>query len=171
MSRHHLILDGQIIATREFESAAPQLAPNKGAWLPEEVQWVNFDPVSQVALEDALEIEAERVLRVQCVRDKTPDEIAAMRAEKVKAVKDEARRRILELYPDWVQWNMTARGVVLLNLAREREWTPEESAEAAELQAAWSSINAIRQRSGELEASIPEDPHGIAAFEPTQGWD
>ncbi|WP_421849893.1 hypothetical protein [Oricola sp.] len=73
----------------------------------------------------------------------------------VDMVKDEARRRILALYPDWKQANMTARGVDLLNIESARALTSAESAEKTAIQAAWDAIKAIRAKSDEIEAMTP----------------
>lgn len=72
------------------------------------------------------------------------------------AVKQEARRRILERYPDWKQTNMVARSVELQDIWRQvGSWTPEERAEADALTAAWAWIKAIRAASDEIEAMTP----------------
>lgn len=71
-------------------------------------------------------------------------------------VKDEARRRILAVYPDWKQANMTARGVELIQkLAQGGAWTQDEEAEAAALEDAWSWIKSVRAASDAIEALSP----------------
>lgn len=68
-------------------------------------------------------------------------------------IKAEAARRIAARYPLWRQQNMTARGVELQDVwRRDGQWTVEEAAEAAALQAAWTWIKAVRAHSGALEA-------------------
>lgn len=70
-------------------------------------------------------------------------------------VKAEAGRRIVALYPEWKQRNMTARGVELLHIRASQPWTPEEQAEADSLQAAWVWIGSLRAASDALEATQP----------------
>ena len=84
---------------------------------------------------------------------------AGERAERrVAAIKADARRRILDRYPDWRQANMTARGVELQDLWRRHgEWTDAEAAEAAALQAAWDWIKTVRRHSDALEADAGAD--------------
>jgi hypothetical protein len=80
-------------------------------------------------------------------------------------IKAEAERRILALLPEWKQRNLTARGVELvLALVKNRGWSPEEAAEAAQIQAQWNKVNAIRDRSNDLEQSLPAD------FAGNQNW-
>lgn len=71
-------------------------------------------------------------------------------------IKKEAERRILEIAPEWRQRNMTAAGVAML--AKMVDGTAltadEETAKAAYL-ATWNQIEAIRARSGAIEAMDP----------------
>lgn len=95
----------------------------------------------------------------------SPESLAALRAAKITEVKVEARRRIVERYPEWKQLNMTARGVELTKvLADQGAWSEAEAVEAARLQADWDWIKAVRAASNALEAAIPEDAEGLAAF-------
>jgi len=71
-------------------------------------------------------------------------------------IKAEARRRILNAYPEWMQANMTARGVELQDIWRRNgQWTAEEQGEADALAAAWAWIKGIRAKSDALEAMSP----------------
>lgn len=173
MPHYHLIRDGEIVASREFAEGeeVPELAPNKGVWLPEVVDDPPLDPATEVKGGAVQAIEADRVLIAYPVRAKTAEEVAAMRVAKLAEIKAEARRRILEQYPEWKQANMTARGVELVKAAVARPWTAEEQAEADALQAAWDGIKAVRVRSDALEAAVPAEAAGIAAVDATQGWD
>jgi len=77
-----------------------------------------------------------------------------------QAVKAEARRRILDRFPDWKQTNMTARGVELQDIWRRNgAWTAQEQAEADALALAWAWIKAVREASNVIEAlpDVPED--------------
>jgi hypothetical protein len=70
-------------------------------------------------------------------------------------VKQEARYIILQVFPDWKQTNMVARGVELQNLWRVNgAWTDSEKKEADLLADAWSWIKAVRDHSNILEAEI-----------------
>lgn len=76
------------------------------------------------------------------------------------AIKLEARRRILERFPDWKQTNMTARSVELQDIWRlVGKWTEQEQAEADGMKAAWAWIKAIREASNAIEAleAVPVD--------------
>lgn len=77
------------------------------------------------------------------------------RSRAIESIKREARRRIVSVYPEWAQANMTARGVELTNIRHERQWTVEEEAEAAVLQQAWDWIKAARAASNALEDMDP----------------
>lgn len=171
--RHHLVRGGEIVATRDFreDEAVPELAPSKGVWLPEVVNGEEYDPATQVQEGPTQTIGRRAVTVAYTVRAKTPEEIAGMRAAKMAQIKAEARRRILRRFPEWKQANMTARGVELTNIRHSRAWTAEERAESDALANAWTGIKAVRTRSDELEASIPDNAAGIAAFDPAAGWD
>lgn len=73
----------------------------------------------------------------------------------VQGMKAAARGVIIARFPEWRQANMVARGVELQDLWRRNgQWTPDEQAEAGQLQASWDWIKAVRARSDELEAAI-----------------
>lgn len=59
-----------------------------------------------------------------------------------------ARNKILSVYPDWKQANMTARYVELL---RDSQQT---STEAQAIEAAWDWVKAIRTESNVINANI-----------------
>lgn len=82
------------------------------------------------------------------------DALADARAKKVAAVKNEARRRILEIVPEWKQANLTARASELSKIRAERAWTAEEQAEWDAGQALWDQVKAIRVASNLVEADI-----------------
>jgi hypothetical protein len=73
-------------------------------------------------------------------------------SDAVAAIKIEARRRILEVYPDWKQVNMTARGVELVRIKADGgTWSTGEAAEAGLLDSAWTWIKAVRAASDAIE--------------------
>lgn len=82
-------------------------------------------------------------------------EVFAPPAVEPAAVKAEAARRILSIAPEWRQRNATARGVELVNIRIQREWTAEEQAEADALNGMWAAIKAIRTASDAIEAMDP----------------
>lgn len=75
----------------------------------------------------------------------------------VLAVKAEAQRRIIAVYPEWKQRNMTARGLALLRIG-EANWTPEQASEADALAAAWAWVEQVRAASGGIEADTTAEP-------------
>lgn len=71
-------------------------------------------------------------------------------------IKNEARRRISEKFPEWKQTNMVARGVELQDIWRlNGVWTAQEQAEATALKSVWTWIKSVRTASDTLEAMIP----------------
>lgn len=93
-------------------------------------------------------------------RPLTQEELDDIRSGKILLIKQEASRRILEVYPDWRQANMTARAVELQDIWRiNQAWTTEEQQEADNLKLSWAWIKNIREKSNILEAMdlIPED--------------
>jgi hypothetical protein len=70
-----LVKDGAILRRESFDGEAPQIAPNKGAWLP--VVYVNDDtgPGQRIATE--IVIEADQVSIVQTATDINLDELKA----------------------------------------------------------------------------------------------
>jgi len=164
---------GDIVEYRPYAKPPEGLAvaANKPRLLPVVEVRANFNPATQVELDPVDTVAGDQVTRTIAVRAKSADELAVLRAEKVAALQAEAGRRIETLYPQWRQMNMTARAVVLIDLRQTRDLTPEELAEQDELRAAWSAIAAIRARSNQLEAAIPQGAARLFAFDPLDGWD
>lgn len=77
-------------------------------------------------------------------------------------LREEASERILAVFPDWRQRNMTARGVELLAIRMARTWTAGEQAEVNELTASWDWIKSVRVASNQLELFdvVPDDFRG-----------
>lgn len=163
----------EIIGYRVF-SETPEgidVAAHKPRYLPVENEDAPaFDAQTQVCEGPVEAVTPTAVVRTWTVRAKSPQEVAGMREAKVAEVKAQAATRILSLYPEWKQRNLTARAVVLLRIAQDRAWTSEEAQESAALEAAWAAVDAIRGRSNEIEAEIPATAAGIAAFDAAQGW-
>ncbi len=73
-------------------------------------------------------------------------------------VKAEARRRILDNFPEWKQANMTARMVELNKIRADAgSWTANEQTEVAAIQSAWDWVKSVRAASDGLELSLPAD--------------
>ena len=73
-------------------------------------------------------------------------------------IKAEARRRILENYPEWKQANMTARMVELNKIrASVGSWTAGEQIEVDVIQSAWDWVKSVRSASDALELTLPVD--------------
>ena len=82
-----------------------------------------------------------------------------------QAVKDEARRRILAIAPEWKQHNLTAEATALAEKGRDT-WSADELAAWNNTQTIRRQINDIRQASNRIEAlnPIPSD------FEDDKHW-
>lgn len=161
---------GQVLKVRDFASDD---LPTVGRWLPVSDTGEDFDPATQVREGPELLIQPKRVLRSYTVRPKTPDEIAAERGSVVSLIKNEAAARILAIMPEHQQRNSLALGMEMVTTHGHDPagWPAEIQARYAVDIAAWAQIKAVRLRSNELEAAVPDDPAGIAAFDPGAGWD
>lgn len=93
-------------------------------------------------------------------RPYTQQEKDEIKFNKINGIKEEARRRILKVYPEWKQANMTARAVELQDIWRiNQSWSVDEQYDSDALKAAWAWIKNIRHKSNLLEAMdpIPDD--------------
>ena len=97
--------------------------------------------------------------------DMTAEEIAARQAEEaeneakkatVQQIKDEAGRRIQEIFPDWKQRNMVALGVTLVEAKLVGPLSAELQAQERQLKAAWAWVGAVRAASGVMELDPPK---------------
>jgi hypothetical protein len=70
-------------------------------------------------------------------------------------VRAEARHRILAVYPEWAQANMTARAVELVKTLATGTLTADEQTELAALESAWAWIKSVRASSNTLEVMSP----------------
>lgn len=135
----------------EFRSMSIDDVPEhkRHMWRPIEGDPPTHDIRIEVVTGPELVIEPGRVVRQWTVRRRPDAEIAVL-------VKLEARRRILERFPEWKQANMTARGVELQDVWRRvGSWTTGEQSEADALAAAWDWIKAVRAASDAIEAMQP----------------
>ena len=85
----------------------------------------------------------------------TPIHVVVVTGEMVK---QEARRRILAIAPDWKQRNLNAEQAALLKKG-EANWDADETARWSAAEAIWIQINAVRAASNTIEAldPIPDD--------------
>ena len=164
---------GEILDYRTFtvEPEGLAVAPSKPRLVPVvDHEPPAFNAVTEVLEGPAISVAADEVVWAWTVRPHTSGELTSLRAGKAAQVKAEAAARILTLFPDWKQRNMTARGVELLAILQERPWTIEEAEESDALKAAWGVVTEIRTASNLIEAAIPNDAAGIAAFDVMAGW-
>lgn len=131
-----------------------------------------FNVNTKTGVSEARDFTAEELLLRTSDIDAAPDRL---RQSLKSAIKAEASRRILELYPVWKQANMNAEATFLqeIRLAGETLSDAQET-KRAELMAGWALIEGIRRRSDELEtllASMTEQE--ISGFDPSDPdhWD
>lgn len=84
----------------------------------------------------------------------TQDELDGRKASLIAEIKVEARRRILEIVPEWKQSNLTARAAELAIKGIEN-WTEEEHNEYTRGQEIWNQVKRIRIASDAIEAMNP----------------
>lgn len=162
-----------------YRSTAPNvdqstLAEGKPRILPVEVENEEFDPITEVRTGPEMIVESIRVRKVYTVRDKSEDEIAAMKAAKVSAIKAEAQKRILAIMPAYQQTNWLAKGMEMsmVHGPDPASWPVEQQQAANVVLTKWAQIEAIRARSNEVEADVLAltDPADVHAFD-TEGWE
>lgn len=81
----------------------------------------------------------------------------------IPAIKEEARKRIVSVLPEWKQANATARAVELVSLGQASG--PEWEA----MQSAWAWVKAVRAHSDILEAQAALLDHPLT-LDITAGW-
>jgi hypothetical protein len=90
MSIHDLVRDGAVVASRDFaDGTVPELAPNKGQWLPRVVIDPDYDPVHQVKTGPVETIEATRTLHTYTVSARP---LADRKAEMLRQLADKRWR-------------------------------------------------------------------------------
>lgn len=171
---------GEILARRDLDEEivpAPEaLAPQKPRWLPIVPENLPaFTPGAQVCEGpvEVVDLVAGVVRLAWSARVSTPEEVAEMRAAKVAAIKAEATRRILALMPDHDQRNSLALGMEMVTTygPDPAGWPAEMRARYEADLAIWSEIKAIRARSDQLEAALPEEPGELWSVDPLAGWE
>lgn len=171
---------GEILARRdrEEETVPPPeaLAAHKPRWLPivaEDPPPVTPGAEVREGPVEVVDLVAGVVRLAYSVRESTPEEVAELRAAKVAAIKAEATRRILALMPEHDQRNSLALGMEMVTTygPDPAGWPAEMRARYEADLAIWTEIKAIRARSDQLEAALPEDPAELWAVDPLVGWD
>jgi hypothetical protein len=87
-------------------------------------------------------------------------------ADRIKLL---ARARILDVFPEWKQVNMTARSVELTRARIDGALTAGEQVEEAAIQAAWDWVKSVRAYSDTMEAAY-EAAEDKAGFDYLTGW-
>ena len=106
-----IVFNGEVVRYVDDNPSPGDLTkphPSKPHVLPVERDQPAFDPVSQVLEPRVVTVHKDRVVWLDPVRDKTPEEVAKMVAGKVLDIKAEAQRRILAIMPAYRQTNWLA---------------------------------------------------------------
>ncbi len=154
---HVLVRDGEIV---DFRDVDPQSIPQHKVDVDGGLLVRPFIDEGEPTHNSELEYVTSEFVITQEAVTKTYNVVRRSINIQKLAVKNEARRRILEVYPEWMQANMTARAVELQDLYRQNdELTPEQQAEQNALLAAWAWIKGIRTFSNAIEnmEPIPSD--------------
>ena len=77
---------------------------------------------------------------------------AQQEAERIAAIKAEAGRRIVAIYPEWKQRNMTAEAAALIRYEAAGTITAEQSARLDALEPSWAWIASVRAASDQAES-------------------
>lgn len=150
---HALVRDGVVV---EFRDADAEMVPQHKRDVDGGLLVRPFIDEGEPDYNPALEeLTSDLIITPEAVT-KTYDVIRKDITLQKLAVKNEARRRILLNYPEWMQANMTARAVELQDIFRQNdEWTVEEQAEQTALLAAWAWIKGVRMFSNTIENMDP----------------
>jgi hypothetical protein len=168
-----------LIKTKLFDSeteAVPTLQPEKRA------QWVPVVRVNDVPFDETTHkkdpIPTEEVTLTEVtwtfnIRPWNEEEVLEIYLKRISQIKAEAQRRIYELMPLHKQLNAAGAGFAALAAygSDVSVWPEDKQAELAATLDKYAQIIAIRTRSNELEAALPEDAGGLNAFDPSAGWD
>lgn len=115
-------------------------------------RWLPIETVVTYVESPLLQAQTTTVIEdTRCLR--RVDGIRRPEAEQKALVKLEARRRIVDRYPDWKQTNMIARSVELVK--KGAALTPDEVTETEQLEAVWAWIKAVRATSDAIEQMAP----------------
>lgn len=76
---------------------------------------------------------------------------------RVTAIKMAAGKHIEAHVPDWKQRNLTARSVELVNVSKDRPYTPQEQGEVDAINVVWAWVKQVRATSdaAENEGTLP----------------
>jgi len=172
-----LVFNGEVVRYIDGDPSPGDLTkphPSKPHVVPVERDEPAFDPVTQVREPRVVTVMADRVVWLDPVRDKTPEEVAEMVARKVLDIKAEAQRRILAIMPAYRQTNWLAlKAEMDLRYGAPANWPADVRGGIAAVMQQWDDIKGIRTRSDELEAEVAKlsDPREIDAFDVSKGWE
>jgi len=125
-------------------------------WLPEEVAAVQYDPDTHYVSSYSYEIGPDKVMATPVLTQRDDADIVARKLPKINEI---AYQKIVAMYPEWKQRNLSARGLELLKKqVAEGSLSAAEEQEIADIQAVWDSIKAIRAYSDSLEQAVATDP-------------
>jgi len=122
--------------------------------LPCRIDHLPVDPVTQTAGAPVITVVGDTALSRRSPTDRPLAEVQAVR---INSTKVEAGHRILDIAPDWMQRNLTARAAELALLypgVKGVDLPDPERDEYLAGQAVWDAIKAIRSASNEIEAWI-----------------
>lgn len=169
--------DKEILEFRDYAPNIDQklLHPDKPKMLKVVDELPEYDSQVQY-LEKTYDITEDVVTVVYTIVDKSPEEITNLVSSKIQKIKDEARRRIYEILLDHQQINAMAKGLEMLlrhGFPDGGKWPDEQQKKITGLLDKWSTIEAIRHRSDQLEAKLLalESTKEISTFDPLEGWD
>lgn len=176
MDKYALVKNGEILEFRNYAPNIDQklLTEGKPKMLIVEDVIPEYDPQVQ-KLQKEYEVLEEKVVVKYTILDKSKKDIKLLITKKIQLIKDEARRRIYEILLDHQQINAMAKGLEMLLLhgfPQDGKWPDGQQNKISGLIAKWNSIETIRHKSDELEASLYalKDPKEISAFDPLEGW-
>jgi hypothetical protein len=168
-----------VIKTRLYNSETeqvPVLQPSKMAkWVP--VVRVNDVPFDETThKKDPVPEETVTLTEVTWtfnIRPWNQDEVTELYLKRIEQIKAEAQRRIYEIMPLHKQLNAAGAYVAAQTEfgADPTSWPTEKQTELQATLAKYVQVKAIRDRSDQLEAGLPEDAAGLNAFDPSAGWD
>jgi hypothetical protein len=171
------IFNGVLVeyVTAEPQEDVTEARQDKPHVVPVVVENEAYDAVSEAREGPIVFVERDKVRHVYNVRPKSDEEVAVMRLAKVAQIKAEARRRILEILPDYAQVNALARGQEMtMEYGSDPErWPDGAKADHAAVMRKWAAIKALRLRSDELEVELAKLQTAalVNNFDPLRGWE
>lgn len=129
-------------------------------------------PVGRRVVES--KVEGSPPTRVWLTEEFTPEELAALRAECISAIKAEARQRIVAVMDKDQQDNALALGheMIFLHGPDPANWPQGDRETYDAVMVKWAKIKALRAASDVIEAALPDDAEALCAFNAAAaaGW-